>query len=269
MKESKSSQTRQTMSDDTEAQGAGARVIRLLQAVAESTRELSLKELAERLELPPSTVHRLLQLLVKTEMVERADAQTYRPGRQFLRSAAHVLHNFSPAEVARPFVNQLWEEWQETCSFCVYRPAIRAAMVAETRASPHPLQIVMEAFDPVSLLWGSLGRAILAHLPDKVIATMLADASPGPITGRQAPDRGDLLDEIGLIRRRGYALYEDRQYLDLAGLAAPVLGPAGLVIGSLGVIMPATRFDRPDKEKLAQSVLAQARLLSVTLGFEG
>lgn len=268
MKESKSGQKRQTMSDDTEAQGAGARVIRLLQAVAESARELSLKDLAERLELPPSTVHRLLQLLVKTEMVERAEGQTYRPGRQLLRTSAHVLHNFSPAETARPFVARLWEEWQETCSFCVYRPSIRAAMVAETRASPHPLQIVMEAFDPVSLLWGSLGRAILAFLPDKLIASLLEEAAPGPITGREAPDRGELLDEVGLIRRRGYALYEDRQYLDVAGLAAPVFGPAGLVVGSLGVIMPAARFDRPDKAKLAQSVLGQARLLSQALGFE-
>ena len=54
--------------------GAGARVVRLLQCVAEAGDEFTVTSLAKRLSLAPSTVHRLLQSLVSTEMIERAGA---------------------------------------------------------------------------------------------------------------------------------------------------------------------------------------------------
>lgn len=257
------------MTDDSEAQGAGGRVIRLLQCVAEAGRDLSLKDLADQLGLPPSTVHRLLQLLIKTEMIERAEAQTYRPGREFVRTAALVLQNFNPGKVARPFMRRLWEEWQESCSFCVYRPANRTAMVAETIASPHPLQFVIETFDPIPLVWGSLGRAILAQLPDPEVEAAVTEAGPGPLTGRAPPAREAVREEVRLIRERGYAIYQDRESLDVAGLAAPVFGADGRVVGSLGVTMPASRFDRPDKARLVGLVMEQARLLSQAIGFRG
>ena len=45
-----------------EATSTVVRVVRLLQCVAEMGGEVSVKEFAQRLSLPPSTVHRLLKL---------------------------------------------------------------------------------------------------------------------------------------------------------------------------------------------------------------
>ena len=257
------------MTDDSEAQGSGARLIRLLQYVAEAGRDLSLKELADQVSLPPSTVHRLLQLLVKTEMVERGEAQTYRPGRELVRTASLVLQNFNPAKVARPFLRALWDGWQESCTFCVYRPTNRTLMVAARLASPHRLQYVIEVFDPIPLVWGSLGRAVLAQLPNEEIAEAVANAKPGQLTGRAPPKLEVVMDDVRLIRERGYALYYDPEKLDVAAVAAPVFGADGLVAGSLGIAMPASRFDRPDNVGLPPAVVEQAAQLSQALGYLG
>ncbi len=61
------------MAADKKVQGAAARIVNLLQCVAEESPEFTLKELAERLGLPQSTVHRLLQVLVKADMIERSE----------------------------------------------------------------------------------------------------------------------------------------------------------------------------------------------------
>jgi DNA-binding IclR family transcriptional regulator len=69
------------------------------------------------------------------------------------------------------------------------------------------------------------------------------------------------------IRSRGYALYEDLE-LNIAGISAPVLQANVGVIGSIGVIMPASRFGKSVKSRLPATVVAAARQLSSTLGFE-
>ena len=75
----------------------------------------------------------------------------------------------------------------------------------------------------------------------------------------------DLLKELGRIRRRGYAVYEDRTRLDIAGVAAPVFGTTGSVIGCLGVTMPASRFKAKDRARLGAAVARTAGRLTTAL----
>jgi DNA-binding IclR family transcriptional regulator len=71
------------------------------------------------------------------------------------------------------------------------------------------------------------------------------------------------------IRKRGYAVYEDRAHLDVAGVAAPVFSAGGDVIGALSVMMPLSRFEKYELPKLSAAVVSHARAMSESLGFAG
>jgi DNA-binding IclR family transcriptional regulator len=199
-------------------------------------------------------------------MVERAGPRSYRLGPELFRVASLVQQKFEIDRIARPFLQELWTEWQETCSFCLYRPGTRTATVVETIRTPHPLQYVFEPFSELSLAWGSLGRSILAWLPKEDVDAVLAHDRRGPISGRRLPSRKTVRAELEAIRKRGYAVYEDRT-INVAGVTAPVFGAAGAVVGSIGVTMPASRFRESDKGELAAAVLLRARRLSAAVGF--
>jgi DNA-binding IclR family transcriptional regulator len=245
--------------------GAGARIVRILQCIAEGQSEFSVRPLATQVQLPPSTVHRLLQQLVKTGMIERADIDAYRPGRELFRMASMLVRRFDLRTVARPTLLELWKQWQETCSLCLYAPTERAAKVLDTIPSPHPVRYVIEASATLPLAWGSLGRSILAFLASEDIDKVLEQSQPGPLSGASAPSRADLLKELGRIRRRGYAVYEDRVRLDIAGVAAPVFDSAGSVIGCMGVTMPASRFKAKDRGGLGAAVAGAAGRLTAAI----
>jgi DNA-binding IclR family transcriptional regulator len=249
------------------AKGAGARILSLLGAIAAGGRPFSLKELAAVSGLPASSTHRLLHTLVQSEMVERGAGQMYQPGRELYRLASLVLRRVDVSRLARPFLAELSARWRETCCFAAYNEESRTAVVVELIASPHPLRYVMEPFTSISLAWGSLGRSILAQLPPGEIEAALKAARRGPVSHRPVPDRPALLEELEQIRRTGAAVYEDPD-LDLAGVAAPVFGAEGKVRGSLGVIMPDSRFSRHDAEAMARSVSRAAEQLSEVLGAE-
>lgn len=249
-----------------EADGAAARILKLLQCIATGEREFALKDLVAGVGLAPSTTHRLLGILLQADMVERAGPKMYRLGPELFRMGALVLQKFALHEMARPLLRELWTQWQETCSLCLYKPATRTATVVETIRSPHPLQFVIEPHTDISLAWGSIGRSILAFLPEEDVEAVLAQHSRGPISGRRPPSRRAMRADLERIRQRGYAVYEDRE-LDLAGVSAPVLCPVGTVAGCIGIGMPASRFRKPDEPELCAAVLDKARRLSAASGF--
>jgi DNA-binding IclR family transcriptional regulator len=257
---------RQAVGMSGKSGGAGARAVRLLQCVAEMDQEFTVTALAKRLELAPSTVHRLLQSVLGTGMIERSGTDAYRPGRELFRMASLLVQRFDIRAIARPILRALWTDWQETCSLCLYESVGCTAKVVDTIASVHPLQYVIEPATTLSLAWGSLGRSILAHLPDEDVEVVLARSKRGPLSGRKAPSRADLLAELRRIRRHGYARYEDRAVLNIAGIAAPVFSGSGAVLGSIGVTMPATRFKSYDSARLADAVVTAAAQVSSALG---
>jgi DNA-binding IclR family transcriptional regulator len=259
-------QVKQAADDETEH--AGGRVLKLLQCVAEGEREFALKDLVARTGLAPSTTHRLLGFLVQADMVERAGPKAYRLGPEIFRIASLILQKFDLHKLARPLLHELWTQWQETCSFCLYKPSTRSAVVVETIRTPHPLQFVVEPHTEISLAWGSMGRSILAHLPNEDVDAVLALDRRGPISGKRLPTRRNMRQDLERIRQRGYAVYEDKE-LDIAGVTAPVFGPGGSVVGCIGVTMPASRFRKPDESELCQAVVNKARRLSAASGFGG
>ncbi len=245
--------------------GSGARTIALLKLVAEIGGTFTLSELAARAGVPPSSVHRLLQPLVQSGLVERAHGQAYQIGDEFLRMAALVMQKSDIRSIARPILQQMWAQWQETCSICRYRPQGKRALVLDTIQTPNPLRFVLEPFTEISLVWGSLGRAILAFLDECEIEEALNQPGVGPLSQLPAPSKDEMRKELARIRRQGYALYLNSE-IDLAGIAAPVYDMSGEVMGSVGISLPKSRLPARSVKPMAETVLGAAHELSRSLG---
>lgn len=146
--------------------GTTARTILLLRLLAETAEPVSIKALGGQTNLPHSTLHRLLQILVDTGMAAyEAKTKRYRIGPEFLRLASIVSGRKSVVDVARPYMEAVMTACQETCALISYlRGPNQVAAVAVT-ASPHPLQYQTELYVARSPLRGATGQSILAFLP--------------------------------------------------------------------------------------------------------
>jgi len=241
--------------------GAADRLAYLFKLVAGGPPQFTLGDLAERAGLPASSVHRLLQALVRSGLVERGQGQSYRPGRELHRLASQLVAGFDLIRSARPLLEDLVAQWHETAVLCAYSPVSRTAIIADVVVTPHPLRFSVERGGEVQLPWGSLGNAILAYLPEGDAEAIIRDASVGPLTGRPRSPRKDMEEAFQLIRARGYARYYDPGH-DIAGIAGPVFGPFGEILGCLGVTMPSKRYQLHLEDDLAIAVREAATALS-------
>ena len=103
--------------------GSAERMIHLLKLIAGGPDHFSLGHLVERARLPASTVHRLLQVLLRSGLVERGPAQSYRIGRELCRMSSQLLSRFDLARCAHRLLERVVMEGQETT---VLSPAARA-----------------------------------------------------------------------------------------------------------------------------------------------
>jgi DNA-binding IclR family transcriptional regulator len=244
----------------TKHRGATARNLELLRCIAMGSAEFSLKSLADHSGLPASTVHRLIEQWVQRDFLQHDGPKSYRVGPELFRLAALILQKFEVRRLARPLLAGLCKQWQETAALCLFSPSTLSGNIAESMPSPHPLKYELAVNSVVSLAWGSLGRAILAHLPTQDIDSVLIKDAHGPLSHSPLPPRRSMLRELSLIRARRYATYHS-QPMNIAGISAPVAHADGRVIGSIGVIMPASRFSRSVQERLPAAVIESARKL--------
>lgn len=256
----------------SEVSGAGTvtRVVKLLACLAEAEGDVSIKWLCQSLKLPASTVHRLLGLLAKEGIVERAPSRAmYAPGLEFIRIGSLVAAKVQITDLARPIMRALVEESDETCVLLRYIPVSRKVMALHAEYSSHPLRYQIDMYQPHSLLWGATGRAVLAFLPEAEIEAAFQDNDRSPASGDKLPPKATLMKELRDIRERGYALTHGQKIEGAVGLAAPLFNSERGAIGCLSITVPRARFSQKGHAKLAGLLLASAAKLNRGLGFSG
>lgn len=237
----------------------------LLSALADAQGPMGVKQVAEQLQLAPSTAHRLLQLLRKEGFVDAQGNGQYVVGTQFYRVAARVAASVSTQSIALPFMEAIANEFDETVLFGLYLPAQRAMSFTARADGTQLLKYQIEMHRPLSLLWGASGKAILAFLPTEDVRTILEGEAPSPATGESVPSFSTLEPELARIRTLGYAVSDGEKLPDARGIAAPVHGPRG-VVGCLCLTSPKSRVPHADVDTIGRRIIEQANAISRALG---
>lgn len=224
------------------------------------------REIARRMSLPVSSVHRLLGTLLGADMVSRDDeTRRYSVGPEAYRLAARIARGMRLSEFALPALRRLTAEFNETALLGVYLGQQGKMMFTDRVDGTHFLQYRIALLEPLSAVWGASGKSILAFLAPDVIDTILQAEGPAPATGIAPPRRSELVAELDLIKQNGYAVSRGEKIPNACGVAAPVFGPSG-VAGCLCVTSPLDRLAEDSVSKLSVRVAEEAAHVSELYG---
>ncbi len=104
----------------------------------------------------------------------------------------------------------------------------------------------------------SMGRVLLAALPDDALDTYLAGATLKPLTGATVVDRDKLRRRILQARTQGFAWVDRELDESICGLAVPVRDADGRTVAAINVSLPTGEFDREQAARLFLLPLRQA-----------
>ncbi len=244
-----------TESKEQDSVRAVDRALDILLAFRPGESRISASELLRRLDLSRPTLYRLLRTLEQRGFV----ASTGEPQRFSLGPAvAQLSQAWSSgndiSELARPVMERLWEETEETVALLMHSGRDRVC-VAEI-PSPQPLSFRRGVGHRENVTLGASGRAIIAFAPNQALYL-----DQLPAERRQAYEV-----ELKRIRADGYAVSREELIAGAIAMAAPVFMAGQQVVGSLAVYGPSVRIGEKQISHISELLLKASTQLSQSLG---
>lgn len=235
------------------------RAFQILEALAVSPAGVS--DMSRRVDLPKSTVARLLATLEEEGAVERRpDGLTYRIGPALRALAASIDGSMGLVDLVRPSLARLAALTNETAGFAV----------AEGNQVHYLAQVDSDRYVQVRDWTGELipmhlvpsGLVMLAHHSDeevdRYVSGVLESTTPKSLT-----DPDHLNTRLRGVRRAGHAWGRGEFDEAINSVGAAVVDTAGEVIGAVHIHGPAYRFPAPgDDERVADLVMDAAGRLA-------
>jgi IclR family KDG regulon transcriptional repressor len=137
------------------------RMMRLLDALAAHSDPVSLKELALRTELHPSTAHRILNDMVTCRLVDRSDPGTYRLGMRLLELGNLVKARLSVRDAALLPMRELHRLTGQTVNLSV-RQGDEIVYIERAYSERSGMQVVRAIGGRAPLHLTSVGKLFLA-----------------------------------------------------------------------------------------------------------
>ncbi len=243
------------------------RGLRLLGEFSRDNRTLSAPELARRLDLPRSTIFRLLNTLEVMGFIERtASSSEYRLGMAVLRLGFEYLSSLELTELGQPVLARLCDEIRYSCNLVV-RDGRSIVYVAKV-APPTPFASSVRVGTRLPAHATVLGRVLLQDLTLPELRVLYPEDHLEAFSGSTPRTVLELFNLLELDRQRGYVLGEGFYEASISTIAAPVRDESNRIVAALGTTIPSAHIETGLIDDMVRRVRASADELSRLLNYQ-
>ncbi|WP_244470463.1 IclR family transcriptional regulator [Microvirga vignae] len=196
---------------------------------------LTIREIADLLDLPRTGVYRILNTLQRHDIVYRDKTGAYSLGRRLLALASHVAsraNHFDIAAFSQPFLERLASELGEGVKLSVIDDEGIIVVAAAQGRREYALTVQPGQRMPIHASAGS--KLLLSYLEPDVLNQWLAQPLPA-YTSKTVTDPKRLRAELARIRRLGWAQDKGESAPSICAFAAPVFFKQGKLAAAVSV----------------------------------
>jgi DNA-binding IclR family transcriptional regulator len=211
------------------------RMMDVLDRLSHAQDGLSIRALTDQLELPRTTIYRILNTLQGRDVVRRDESGAYHLGHKLLALASSVSARGSDvdlAALAQPFLEKLSANLGEGAKLSIIDDDGVLVLATAQGRGEYALSISPGQRMPVHA--GAASKILLAHLPmaqrDEWLAKPLM-----ALTSKSITDPKRLLSELARIRRLGWAQDRGENAQSVQAFAAPVFNGRGELVAAISV----------------------------------
>jgi IclR family acetate operon transcriptional repressor len=152
-------------------------------------------------------------------------------------------------------MRELLARFDETINLAVHRSGEIA--IIEALESGRSIRRGASVGDHDDWFVSSLGKSILAHLPEQEVLDLLSTHRPVRRTPNTLVDPDSILADLAEIRSRGYALDDEEADIGLKCVGVPIRDHRGCFTHALSISGPAARIDA-QLDEIAGALIAVA-----------
>lgn len=245
----------------TDQPNALEKVVSVLESLAT---ERKLSRISQQTGLATSTVHRILQDLVRSGWAEEDEDHGYMLGSRLLALAAQAETSSFLARKAAKYLRQLRDATGDTVHLATRRgdEMLYVAKLDGRKA----YQMRSHVGLTVPLHCTAVGKALLACSSESEVRATVARAGLPARTEHTVADVDDLLDRLQAVRTRGFAVDDQENEINIRCVGAAILGPRGTPVACVSVSSLTYDLEGARVGALGQLVTKTAQAISGALG---
>ena len=238
------------------------RAVQVLNCLARTRSPMVLREIAEELDVPRSTVYRIINSLEAGQMVAKVGEQGYVLGSGIKRLAQALPSGFDLVALARPTAEGLSASLQLAVKLSVLDEG--GALVVLSIVAPTAYTLSTQVGRRFPLHAGAASKVLAAYMDQDTLIEVLPQKLE-IYTANTITSKAKLRDELIAVKKVGYAYDNGEFFRGIEAIAAPVFGPDGECVAALSV--PFLMNESVEKSDLIlHEVLDAARIISAELG---
>lgn len=221
-------------------------------------------ELATALDMPTSTVYVYLQTLESLDYVI-VDGSEYRLSLRFLDIGSRVRSRLDVFSAARHEMIDLSQETGETVGIGVIENDKRVELwqIEGEDAINDRIHVGEHTY----LHWTSLGKTLLASLPDEEI-TRIVDCQGLPkATENTITDRAELFEEVEQINRQGFTIEDEERKVGIRSVSVPLTDVDGNTVAALGINAPKNKMTPQLCDEYVAQLKRKANVISIRYNY--
>lgn len=231
-------------SEGGERRAAADRMLSVLEEVASAGRPVAVRDVAEALDLPKPTAHRLVNTLLERGLLARSiDRRAVTVGPKLTQLALEILRSSVVQAPVRSVLRGVSTQLGETTNIGVLE-GNEVVYLDRVEAEHWPLRLQFGVGSRVPLYCTAMGKLFVANLPDAQRERVVSATRFLKLTNNTIMDADRLRDELAVIRKQGYAVDDEEFIVGVFCIAVPVRDARGRVIAGLAVQGPQARLPR-------------------------
>jgi IclR family pca regulon transcriptional regulator len=240
-----------------------ARGLDVIRSFSAAAPQQTLSDVATRSGLTRAGARRILLTLQSLGYV-RTDGKHYALTPRILDLGFAYLSSMPIWNLAEPVMQRLVDEVKESCSAAVLDGTDIVYVLRVPTRKIMSIGLGVGSRLPASCT--SMGRMLLAALPDDEVEALLQAAPPAALTRHTLTDVDAVLAKVRQARRQGWCLVNQELEEGLVSLAAPIVNRAGDTIAALNISGQANRTPpRQMQEQMLPALLRAAKDVSQRL----
>ncbi len=231
--------------NDTSKNSALFRGIAIMQAIAHSTRGLSIAELVETINLPKPTVHRIATQLEREGYLQRDPVnKRFTIGATLKTLSLSILANSSVGAPRHAILEALANEVGETCN-CTMRDGNHTVYFDRVECN-WPIKINLHPGSRLPLHATASGKLFLAHMKPRERRRLLQAAPLSQNTPQTQTDTELLELELRRVKEEGVSYDNEELFTGMVAVAVPVFDQQQRICFTVAVHAPTARQQLDD-----------------------
>jgi DNA-binding IclR family transcriptional regulator len=239
------------------------RVLDIFELFAEAeVQELSLMDISRRLELPTSSVFKILHNLVHRGYLEKDEnGKMFRLGYKIFQIGAKYAQHTSLTTEFQHVAQQIVSEVNEAVYLSI-RSGRNILYIAE-KQSTHPVRFVSHLGMQLPLHTTAMGKLFLSALSGDKLEELYRESDLlGLLTDTTISEWNVLTEQLKEIRRTGVAFSNGEAVQGVRCVAAPIVNANQEMIAAMSISIPTSRWKEETWSQMTELVVQAAKKLS-------